>query len=283
MRAAVHLARHLSEKSARYRDPVAQIDWSRLDTREYWLPEHALSLYGLPEYAALGADVRRRLSQYEFVNVVCCGLWLESVFLRRLAAELHSGMARGHYEYVLHQLREESGHSLMFLKAIEASALPLPAGAWRCPTLTDALARWLPAKGDLFWLAMVIGEHVPDAYNRWLRRQRPLQPVIEQMCTVHVVDEARHIAYARSSLEALQRERSAASAFLLRGAARLFVSRLAELLYFPPPAFYQLAGLADGAAWRRRALRNPARAQFVLARLHPTTKLLRSHGMARPA
>lgn len=273
------LVRQLSERSARYRDPVTQVDWAALDTASDWLPEEATSLYGIAEYPLLAADVRRRLSQYEFINVMCCGLWLESVFMQRLARELRPAMPPSQYQFVLHQLREEAGHSLMFLEAIARSGLPFPPGAWRAPRAVSALARFAPADGDVFRLAMMIGEHVPDTYNRWLRRQPGLHPVVGRICTVHVVDEARHIAYARSSFAGGRPARSAARARALAGAARLLLGQLARVFYFPPARFYELAGLPDGAAWRRRALRNPVRMRFVEARLRATRRLLDTCGI----
>jgi len=136
------LLRQLSGNSGPYRDPLAAIDWSRLDVTSFWLPEPALSLYGLPEYDTLAVDVRQRMSQYEFINVIHTGLWLESVFVQRVSRRLDATLPRAEYEYFLHELREEAGHSLMFLKAIEASGLALAPGAWRAIArlARDALA-----------------------------------------------------------------------------------------------------------------------------------------------
>lgn len=119
------LLRQLSGNSAPYRDPLAQVNWSQLNTNSFWLPEAALSVYGLPEFDALALAVRQRLSQYEFMNVMHCGLWLEGIFLQRMSRRLRPGMPRAEHEYLLHELREETGHSLMFLrvKRLRAGAL----------------------------------------------------------------------------------------------------------------------------------------------------------------
>ena len=37
---------------AGYRDPLTRIDWTQLGAHERWLPDAALSLYGLPQFAA---------------------------------------------------------------------------------------------------------------------------------------------------------------------------------------------------------------------------------------
>lgn len=274
------LLRQLSENSARYHDPVARVDWSQLDTGSGWLPESALSLHGLADFEALPAATRQRLSQYEFINVLHCGLWLEALFLQRMSRRLAPGMPRAEHEYLLHELREEAGHSLMFLRAIESSGLALPDGSWRAPRAAGALGRCAPAGGGLFWLAMLIGEDVSDKFNRHLRGQPDgVNPAVRQICTLHVTDEARHIAAARRNLELALAGAGAARRRLLSGAARLLLSQMARAFYYPPANFYELAGLPCGTDWRRAALRNPARQDFVAQRLAPTVRALQSCGL----
>ncbi|HXF67487.1 MAG TPA: diiron oxygenase [Burkholderiales bacterium] len=274
------LLRRLSGGSAPYRDPLGAVNWAELGPHGFWLPEPALSLYGLPEYGALAPATRQRLSHYEFANVLHCGLWLEGVLLQRLARRLHPGLPRAEHEYVLHELREEAGHSLMFLRAIEAGGLALPEQCWHAPRLARALARLAPAEGALFWLAMLIGEDVPDRFNRYLcARAHEVNPAIRQICTLHASDEARHIALARRRLEAALAPAGAARRELLSAAARLVLRQLVRAFYFPPARFYELAGLAPGTRWRRLALANGARLRFVEQCLAPTLDMLGSCGL----
>ena len=274
------LLRQLSENSAPYRDPLAGINWSQLGAQGYWLPEAALSLYGLPGFDALAPAVRQRLSHYEFANVMHCGLWLEGVFLQRMSRRVRPAMPRAEHEYLLHELREEAGHSLMFLRAIEAGGLAIPEGSWGAPRATHALSRVAPASGGLFWLAMLIGEDVPDKFNRYLRSQPDgVNPAVRQICTLHVLDEARHISLAGHRLESALAGTGALRRKLLSGAARLLLRQLARAFYFPPACFYELAGLTRGADWRAAALRHPARRRFVADRIAPTVRVLASYGL----
>ena len=274
------LLRQLSENSARYRDPLARVNWSQFNTNSYWLPEAALSLYGLPEFDALAPAVRQKLSQYEFVNAMHCGLWLEGIFLQRVSRRLWPGMPRAEHEYLLHELREEAGHSLMFLRAIETGGLTLPDDSWRAPRIASALGRFAPAVGGLFWLAMLIGEDVSDKFNRYVRSlPEGINPAVRQVCTLHVVDEARHIALARGKLEIALAGAGAMRRQLLSAAARLLLWQMARAFYFPPARFYRLAGLAREAHWRQAALLSPARRQFVAERLAPTVRTLESYGL----
>ncbi|HUF80325.1 MAG TPA: diiron oxygenase, partial [Burkholderiales bacterium] len=238
------LLQRLSENSLPYRDPLAAVNWSQLDTDSHWLPEEALSLYGLPGFDGLPPPVRRRLSHYEFINVMCCGLWLESVFLQRMALRLEPGMPRAEHEYLLHELREETGHSLMFLRAVEASGLALPDRGWRAPRLAGALGRHAPGGSALFWLAMLIGEDVSDKLNRYVRsRPDEVNPAVRQICTLHVTDEARHIVHARSRLDAALAGSGAVQRRALSIAARLLLGQMVRVFYYPPALFYELAGL----------------------------------------
>jgi hypothetical protein len=274
------LLRQLSANSAPYRDPLTGVNWSQLGTQGYWLPEAALSLYGLPEFDALAPAVRQRLSQYEFVNVMHCGLWLEGIFLQRMSRRLRPEMPHTEQEYLLHELREEAGHSLMFLRAIEAGGLAVPDGSWRAPRAASALGRTAPAGGGLFWLAMLIGEDVPDKFNRYVRGHADtLNPAIRQICTLHVVDEARHISLAGHRLETALAGTGVLYRKLLSAAARLLLWQLSRALYFPPARFYELAGLARGSKWRAAALRNPVRMRFVAERIAPTARVLESYGL----
>lgn len=274
------LLRQLSENSAPYRDPLALVNWSQLNTTGYWLPEPALSLHGLAEFDALALPARQRLSQYEFINVMHCGLWLEGMFLQRMSRRLRPAMPRVECEYLLHELREETGHSLMFLRVIEASGLAVPDGSWRAPRVAAALSRLAPADGALFWLAMLVGEDVPDKFNRYVRAHAdPVNPAIRQVCTLHIVDEARHIALARRTFESLLARSRAPRRNLLSAAARLLLRELARVYYYPPASFYELAGLTPGARWRAAALRNPARLRFVEERIAPTLRALESCGL----
>lgn len=273
------LLRQLSENSRGYRDPLAAIDWRALAAGGFWTPEPALSLYGLPEYETLPRRTREKLAQYEYANVLCAGLWLEAVFVQRMSRRLAPALARAEYEYALHEIREEAGHSLLFLQVLERGGLALPPGAWRAPAFADFLARHATPAGALFWLATVIAEDVPDKFNRYVRGYPgELNAVTRQVSALHAVDEARHLAAARSHLERATGAMPAWKRRLLARAACALLSRYADVFYFPPAAFYELAGLTHGETWRRLARNNRVHRAFVRRQLAPTLHVLSGYG-----
>lgn len=275
------LLQQLSVNSEPYHDPLTQLPWKMLSLDDFWLPSSALSLAGLPAFERQPETVQRRLSQYEFVNFIQAGLWLEGIFIERLGKALKHPDSLAEHAYNLHEIREEAGHSLMFLKLMAQSGLYLPPGNFHRPWLADFLGRRAPTHSTLFWLAVVIGEAIPDRLNRHVRAQGgPMNPLITQMCRLHIMDEARHIARARNALEQGLTRTSAFTRALLAPVARRLIAQFARTFYLPRAEIYELSGLTPGHAWRTLARHNPARIEFVAQSIRPTLNLLARHGFA---
>ena len=278
--AELSLLQQLGTNSRPYHDPLTELDWTALSTSDYWLPQSAISLHGLAEFERLPEATKMRLSQYEFIGFVQAGLWLESIFIERLGKKLKRARAVAEHACFLHEVREEAGHSLMFLRLMEESGLRLPLAWQQRPRLADLLGRHAPVGGVLFWLAVVIGEEVPDKLNRHVRvhGDGAVNPLIAQMCTLHIIDEARHIAHARSALEAGLASTGRLRKRLLSPVIDLLVRQFVRAFYVPRAEVYELAGLAPGERWRELARCNPARREFIGQCVNPTLNLLRGHG-----
>ena len=272
-------ATQLSRHSTPYRDPVARIHWERLSRHAFWLPEQAVSLYGIEEYDALPLATRQTLSHHEFARFLSAGVWLESLFLQRLTqAALKGPLATRIYH--LHELREEAGHSLMFLEFFERTGLDGSAAATHFDRWLTFLGRRLPFHSTLFWSAILLGEEVPDRLNRYVRlHAQGVCPVAVELCALHSTDEARHIAYGqevlRHRLERAGRAARLALGYALGGLLRRFVTTF----YYPPQDLYLRAGLPAGP-WAARAASHALRRQFVAHCLGPTVTRLRGLGLA---
>lgn len=258
------LTEQLNRCSSPYRDPLSRIDWDKLDTDAWWLPESAVSLYGLSDYASLSEQQRKRLSQYEFINFIEKALWLEGIFMERISRALADSLGQpSQTVYRLHELREEAGHSLMFMELIRRSRLPVPSSAFRRPRLATWVGRHAPYRSAAFWIAVLIGEQVPDRMNRTIRKHRgEIASTIYDVITAHAIDEARHIVHARETLhECFPRGGRLAPLYLplLNRIFRQFV----QAFYFPTPELYRLAGLEMPMLWAQRARANPTRVAFV--------------------
>lgn len=275
------LLEQLSRNSTPYHDPLSRVDWESLSLDGFWLPEEALSLYGLDEYAALSHEQRLALSHYEFLNFIEGALWLESIFMERISrsmARLDNDLSRAAYR--LHELREEAGHSLMFLEFMRRCKLPMPRTRFSRPNLANFLGRRAPFGSSAFWIAVLIGEEVPDRMNRLIRKHREaICPTAYDMITVHIIDEARHIAHARETLDGKLRAMPHWQRLVYRPIMNRVFRQFVEAFYFPSPTVYAFAGLAPGKHWVRLARNNPHRREFVDECVAPALRLLNQYGM----
>jgi hypothetical protein len=274
------LLEQLAANSAPYHDPLARLDWSALAKDGWWLPPDALSLSGVAAFEAQPEAVKRCLSRLEFTGFIHSGIWLESIFIERIARSLRGSRSTAELAYNLHEMREECGHSLMFLKLMETSGLH-PPGLWSGrPWLADMLGRRAPVDSLFFWAAVVVGEEIPDKLNRHIRNhgREFVDPVILQMCTLHVIDEARHIAHARESLKDRLTGVSAAYKRLLTPLIQTVLRQFSQTFYLPAPEVYEMAGLGPGSHWARLARTNGRRQAFMQQCASPTLHLLREHG-----
>jgi hypothetical protein len=276
------LPERLCASSSGYSDPLTAIPWDTLDSEAYWMPEAAVSLYGLPEWQALDADAKRRLSQVELIAFLELGLWLEALFMQRIAGRILQGGSPDPADaaYQLHELREEAGHSLMFWELIRRSGWgPVNTMADR-PRLAAAFARLAPYESAAFWATIYIGESVPDRLNRWVRAADGIPEAVREVVGVHMREEARHIAYARHQVERKLTQgapvRRAASRLLIRQVFRQFI----RTCFYPTPRVYAAAGLPEPRRLARRARANPARARLVADCTGETARYLGERGMA---
>lgn len=265
----------------RYEDPLVRIDWQAIDRECWWLPPRLLSLAGVPQFERLDERARQRLSHLEYVHLLEAGLWLESQFMARLARLAHSCADVGRSARFLHELREEAGHSLMFVELLERSGFGVCTRRGPGVRAVDVLGGLLSSRSALFWAMVVIGEELPDQLNRRLRRgveEATLSTVVYRIAAIHTRDEAMHCAFAREQCRESAARCPAWQRALLAPALSLAIDLYARYVYFPSAATYARAGLAPARQWRALARANPNRRAQVAHMLRPTLEFLNRSG-----
>ena len=266
---------------APYEDPVTRIDWDAVDRDCWWLPPDALSLAGVADFEALPIGARRRLSHCEYLHLLQTGLWLEALFVERLALLAYRADDLDRRAAYLAEMREEAGHSLMFVELIRRSGVPLRPARGIAVRGGHALGRSIPADSSLFWALVVAGEELPNRLNLRLRRgveNATLSAVVYRMAQIHIRDEAMHAAFARSQCEARTKRLAPWQRALASRALAPILRAFARHLHYPPAAIYESAGLAPAARWRDAARRNPERRALCDETLAPTLEFLRRIG-----
>lgn len=238
----------LGRLGARYRDPLAELDFEAADPARSWLPDDLLSVAGLPVQEHLDDAARRRLSQVEFGRLCAAGLWLEGLLISRVAAHGYVRKQPEEARVLLQEVREEAGHGLMFVEMLDRAGL---AGVELLgPTrLLTAIARWLEADDAEFWAMVYIGESITNTFAaRALRPASPdadICPLARQVMAIHHRDEARHIAAARVLLEARVRAMGYARRRIFAAIFRFLLHRFLRATLYPTAASLAAAGIPD--------------------------------------
>jgi hypothetical protein len=248
-------ARLLKISAGNSYDPDVDIDWrAPLTPGRMFAPEHRLSLFGTPLWDGLSPAQRIELSKHEVASIASVGIWFEMLLMRLLLRHVSDQDPRtGHVQYALTEVSDECRHSIMFAKMIEAFGTP----AYRPAPLERALGKYLGATagGVQTFAAALIAEEILDALQREAMADDSLQPLVRMVSRIHVVEEARHIRFARDELA-----RQVATAGRLSLAySRLMIGRAAYTVTHSliHPGAYAAVGLDPGEA-RAAAWRNPA-------------------------
>ncbi|MEM6989240.1 MAG: diiron oxygenase [Myxococcota bacterium] len=148
----------------------------------------------VPQQARFGLELTTQTLKY--------GISFESVLSQGLIEFARAQPNRSpEYRYALHELIEESQHSLMFQEFIDRSGTdPQPFGgfdAW-----LDRRVPWLGHGFPELLMSLVLaGEIFVDQDNRKMLRTADLHPLLRRIIQIHVTEEARHLCFARRLLE----------------------------------------------------------------------------------
>jgi P-aminobenzoate N-oxygenase AurF len=161
-------------------DPLGSTDWYRS------LPE--------PTQASLGLDAICQALRY--------GIAFESCLSRGLLEFVETLPPRcPQYRYAMHEVVEESHHSMMFREFIDRSGCqPAPLPSFN-RLYNRLIVRWASTFPELFFFHVLSGEIFVDQDNRArLARREEQHPLVRRMMHIHVVEEARHVRFAEAFL-----------------------------------------------------------------------------------
>ncbi|MEU7905603.1 diiron oxygenase [Actinoplanes sp. NPDC049118] len=248
---ATRLLRSSAEHSY---DPEVEIDWDAPLVEGRWFtPQHRSTLYGTDLWDTLSEEQRITLTRHEVASIASLGVWFETILMQLLIREYYrQDPTAAHAQYALTEIADECRHSVMFGRMIDKLGCPV----YRPGGFDDALGKWIAATatGPRMYAAILIAEEILDALQREASADETVQPLVRMVSRIHVIEEARHVRYAREELarqvRAAGTRRLAFDRLVIARAAYLTGRRLVN------PAAYRSVGI-DPAAGRRAALANP--------------------------
>jgi len=253
------------------------VDWdghdARIDARD---PRFALAatspLGGTSWYQSLPADTRAELGLDFTCQALRVGISFEACLSRGLlefAGALPNGSPT--YRYAMHEVIEESHHSMMFHEFIRRSGRD-PEGVSRVETWAQGRVAHLGVTfPELFFLCTLTGEVFIDHDNRERLRERDsLHPTLRRILQIHVTEEARHVCFANGYLREHLPRASRLRRFALRKIAGPLLRRGEQLMLWPTPALvrrYAVPSRVVAAAFGPRSA-HAATVKRVVAPIH---------------
>jgi len=229
-------------------DPAIDIDWSAgLDEGKWFVPEHRCTLYGTRLWEQMSTEQKLVLSREELAASIALGVWTEHMLLQLVSRYVYDrDVSTPQVQFALTEVADEVRHMIMFANVVESigsRVYPTPRRILQTGRLLKTAA---PVRA--LWALVLLTEETFDRTQREMAGDENVQTVVRAMSRLHVIEEARHISYARTELETFVPRLSKPELSALRMMLALSVQTFANE-FFNPTA-YRRAGLDPKRAVR---------------------------------
>ncbi|MHC1563593.1 AurF N-oxygenase family protein [Actinomycetospora sp. C-140] len=240
--------RLLESAAARSHDPATEIDWDApLDPDQHGLNPEWSTLYGTALWDEMSHEQRVRLTRHEVCSIMSTGIWFEMILQQMVLRDQYAAdPADPGFRFALTEIGDECRHSIMFARACETMGIhpSVP------PRLALELGRFFKtvASAESAYGGILVAEEVLDVMQRdWMRGEDVL-PLVRETSRIHVVEESRHMKFARQEmrerLAGAGRTRRHLSAWLIAASAQVIVGNMVN------ESVYAAAGLDPERAVR---------------------------------
>ncbi|MGW0521499.1 AurF N-oxygenase family protein [Crossiella sp. NPDC003009] len=240
--------RLLDSSQALSYDPTTEVDWDTpLDETHHGMSPEWCSLYGTAYWAEMTPEQQRELTRQESASVASTGIWFEMILQQMVLRDFYAkDPTDPAFQWALTEIADECRHSIMFARG----AAKLGAPAYRPSRLVVELGRIFKtvATGESAYASILVAEEVLDVMQRdWMRDER-VAPFVRTINNIHVVEESRHMKFAREETK----ERLRGASWFRRQLDALVVSIVSYFIVtsMVNPKVYANAGLDTKRALR---------------------------------
>jgi hypothetical protein len=193
-------ARLLGSAAKKSYDPVVDIDWDApIPDHLYGLSPEWSSLYGTELWEGLSEEQRVTLTVHEYCSISGVGIWFECLLMQLILRDIYGDdPAQPHVQWALTEIADECRHSVMFARTAQTFGAP----SYQPPKRILRLGKAFAAKGDgpAAYAAILVAEEILDIFQRDLMKDERVQPLTRATSQIHVVEEARHMRFAREEV-----------------------------------------------------------------------------------
>ncbi|MGW7585848.1 AurF N-oxygenase family protein [Kitasatospora sp. NPDC054768] len=222
-------------------DPSTEIDWDApLPEDHYGLNPEWSTLYGTRLWDEMTERQRVVLTRHEVCSIMNTGIWFEMILQQMVLRDQYlRNPADAAFQFALTEIADECRHSIMFARACAKMGVP----AYRPHKLIAQAGRAFKAlaKGELSYGGILVAEEVLDVMQRdWMRGENVLE-IVRGTSRIHVVEESRHMKFARQEIR--ERMRHASPARRRASATGIAVGAYVIVTSMVHPGVYKAAGL----------------------------------------
>ncbi|WP_122816441.1 AurF N-oxygenase family protein [Nocardioides pantholopis] len=195
------VSRRLLESSATLSyDPMTEVDWDApLSPDHYGLNPEWSTLYGTPLWQELSHEQRVTLTRHEVASIMSIGIWFEMILQQMVLRDRYvSDYSDPEFQFALTEIADECRHSIMFARACQKMGI----SAYFPTRPAVELARLFKsfAGAEQAYGGILVAEEILDVMQRdWMRGEEVL-PIVRTTSKIHVVEESRHMKFARQEI-----------------------------------------------------------------------------------
>lgn len=207
----------------------------------------------------MSEEQRKELTRQESASVASTGIWFEMILQQMVLRDMYAkDPTDPRFQWALTEIADECRHSIMFARG--AQKLGAPAYRPKRAVLELGRAFKTVGFGEAAYAGILVAEEVLDVMQRdWMRDERVV-PFVRTINNIHVVEESRHMKFARDEtlrrLEHAGRARRGFHALVVAIASYYIVTSLVS------PDVYVKAGLDPVRARREAAANEHYKAQM---------------------
>jgi hypothetical protein len=181
-------------------DPMVEIDWEApLPDGLYGMTPEWSSLYGTPLWESMSEADRITLTKHEFASISGVGIWFEMILMHLVLRDIYDqDPATPHVQYALTEIADECRHSVMFARVAEKFGAP-SYGPTRHVNHLGRIFKTLTFGANVY-AGILVAEEILDIFQRDMIKDERVQPITRTASRIHVVEEARHMRFAREEI-----------------------------------------------------------------------------------
>lgn len=222
-------------------DPATDVDWEEpLDPTLHGVNPQWCSLYGTALWEEMTDEQRVTLTRHEVCSIMSTGIWFEMILQQMVLRDQYcKDSSSSDFRFALTEIADECRHSMMFARACQRMGIK----AYLPNRMSIELGRVFKAlaSSEAAYGGILVAEEVLDVMQRDWMRGADVLPLVRTTSRIHVVEESRHMTFARQQMreriEGTSPARRKISGFVIASAAYFIVSNMVN------PGVYEAAGL----------------------------------------